>query len=164
MRKEMMRIKLIVAHAKCLNCGFERTLYFTSNDMYGERVVSTKSGKYCAYVNLLNENILQELEQYCTECFSEKGINLTKSKLARVAPNIYGITCDDLFEEKVDTTPNTKCVNCNVGKMVELEEYGEKLTEVEVLEVTHNFWWSLDKDTKKNMVKKELVRQGYLDI
>lgn len=160
----MMSIKLVVARAKCLNCGFERILYFTSNDMYEERVVSTKSGKYCAYVNLLNENIIQELEQYCTECFSEKGIDLTKSKLARAASNIYGITCDDLLEEKVDTMSSTKCVNCNAGKMVELKEYGEKLTEVEVLEVTHNFWRSLDEDSKKNVVKKELVRQGYLDM
>lgn len=162
MRKEMIRMKLIVAHAKCLKCGFERTLYFTSNNMYGERVVATKSGKYCAYVNLLNENIVQELEKYCVECFFEKKINVSKNKLARIVSNIYGITCDDIFGEEVDTTPNTKCVNCSEGKMVENKEYGERLTEVEALEVTHISWENLDKDAKKNKVKEELLRQGYL--
>lgn len=163
MGREIRRIKLIVAQAKCLKCGFERTLYFTSDDMYGERVVSTKSGKYCAYVNLLNENIMKELEGYCEESFYKRNVNISKNELARIASSIYGITCDDIFDEKIDTMPNTKCVNCNEGVMVENRKYGEQLVEVEVLEVSHNFWESLDKHIKRNKVKKELVRQGYLD-
>lgn len=163
MKKEMIRIKLIVAYAKCSKCGFERKLYFTSDNMYGERVVSTKSGKYCGYVNLLNENIIQELEEYCVEIFSEKEVNISKSKLARIISNIYGITCDDIFDEKVDTTPNTKCVNCSEGTMVENKKYGERLIEVEALEVTHYFWGNLDKEAKKSEIKKELIRQGYLE-
>lgn len=162
-KKKMIRIKLIVAHAKCLKCGFERTLYFTSDNMYGERVVSTKSGKYCAYVNLLNENIVQELEEYCVECFSKKKVNISKNRLARIVSNIYGITCDDIYNEKIDTMPNAKCVNCNEETLVENKEYGERLVEVEALEATHDFWESLDKDAKRNEVKKELVRQGYLE-
>ncbi len=131
--------------------------------MYGERVVSTKSGKYCAYINLLNENIVQELEVYCVECFTEKQSNVSKSKLARIISNIYGITCDDIFGEKIVTTPNTKCINCGNGTMVENKECGERLEEVDVLEVTHDFWEDLDKDDKRNEVKKELIRQGYLE-
>lgn len=162
MKKEVMRIKLIVAHAKCLKCGFERTLYFTSDNMYGERVVSTKSGNYCAYANLQNENIIQELEKYCIEYFSEKKINISKNKLARIISNIYGITCDDIFEEKIDTTSNTKCINCCEGIMVENKEYGERLMEVEVPKVTHYFWGNLDKDAKKDQIEKELIRQGWV--
>ena len=45
MDNRMIKIKLIVVHAKCSNCGTERILYFTSNETYGERVVFTKSGK-----------------------------------------------------------------------------------------------------------------------
>lgn len=157
----MRKIKLIVAYAKCSKCEFERKLYFTSGNMYGERVVSTKSGKYCAYVNLLNENVIQELERYCLECFAKRQVNVTKNKLARIVPNIYGITCDDIFNEKIDTMPNIKCVNCNNGIMVENKEYGEQLIEVDALEVTHCFWEKLDKDGKRNEVKKELIRQGY---
>lgn len=157
----MRKIMLIVAYAKCSKCEFERKLYFTSGNMYGERVVSTKSGKYCAYVNLLNENIIHELEMYCVECFAEKQVNVSKSKLARIVSNIYGITCDDIFDEKIDTMPNTKCVNCSDGTMVENKECGEQLVEVDALEVTHDFWGNLDKEAKRNEVKKELIRQGY---
>ena len=157
----MRIIKLIVAYAKCSKCGFERKLYFTSGNMYGERVISTKSGKYCAYVNLLNENIVQELGAHCVECFAEKQVNVSKSKLARIVSNIYGITCDDIFDEKIDTMPNTKCVNCSYGTMVENKECGERLVEVDALEVTHDFWEDLDKDAKRNEVKNELIRQEY---
>lgn len=160
MRRE--RIRLIVAQAKCLKCGFERMLYFTSDNMYGERIVSTKSGKHCAYVNLLNENIIQELESYCEEIFFKKNVKVSKSELTRIASNIYGITCDDICNEEIDTMPNTKCAKCSEGTMVENEEYGERLVDVEAIEATHIFWERLDKTTRRNKVKKELVRQGYL--
>lgn len=57
---------------------------------------------------------------------------------------------------------NTKCVNCCEGTMIENKEYGERLIEAEALEVIHDFWKDLDKKSKKNKVKKELIRQGYL--
>ena len=159
----MRRMKLIVAHAKCSKCGFERTLYFTEGNIYGERVVSTKSGKYCAYVNLLNDDIMQELDKYCAECFREKKIIISKGKLARIISSIYGITCDEIFDEKIDTTPNPKCINCGERTMVENKEFGEQLIEVELFEVTHYFWKNLDEHEKRYMVKKELFRQGYLE-
>lgn len=34
----MIKLKLIVAHGKCLNCGTERILYFASNAAYGEKI------------------------------------------------------------------------------------------------------------------------------
>lgn len=161
MKKEM--IKLTVTHAVCSRCGFERILYFTSGYFYGERIVSTKSGKYCAYVNLLNENIIQELKKYCTDLFLEKKISISKEKLARIVSNIYGITCDNICNEKVDTIPNSKCPDCCVRTMVENQEYGERLMEVPVPQVPHHFWESLDKDAKRNEIEKELFRQRYLE-
>ena len=161
MKKEIIRIRLIVTRAVCSRCGFERILYFTSDNMYGERVVSTKSGKYCAYVNLLNENVIQELEKYCTEYFLERKINLSKNKLGRIVSNIYGITCDNICDEKIDTIPNTKCAKCCEGTMKEDQEYGERLMEVEALKVTHFFWESLDENARRNEIEKELFRQRY---
>lgn len=95
-------MKLIVTHAKCSKCKMERILYFTHDFTYGERIVSTKSGRQCAYVNLLNENIAQELEKYCAEIFSQNGIGVVSSKLARITSCIYGIACDDINGEKID--------------------------------------------------------------
>ena len=157
-----MKFKLAVAHAKCANCGMERILYFTSNDLYGERIVSTKSGKLCAYANLLSENIIQELENMCTEVYFKSGVSISSSKLARIVSSIYGITCDDINGEQIDTISNTKCPYCLERKLIEDDKWGEQLMEIEVFEVMHDFWGKLEYKEKIEKVKGELIRQGYL--
>lgn len=163
MENKMIKFKLTVAHAKCLNCGTERILYFTSNATYGERIVSTKSGKKCAYANLLSENIIQELEKYCAELCVEKGISISLNKMARIVSSIYGITCDEVEGEKIDTIPNTKCPNCLERKLVEDDKFGEQLKEIEAFEVTHNSWEMLGDNERKEKINQELIRQGYLE-
>ncbi len=162
MNNRMIKVTLTVAHGKCLNCGTERILYFTSNATYGERIVSTKSGKKCAYANILSENTIQELENYCAELCLKSGISISSSKLARIVSNIYGITCDEIDGEKIDTIPNTKCPNCLERKLVEDDKFGEQLKEVEVFEVTHNLWEMLGDNERKEKINQELMRQGYL--
>lgn len=163
MDNRKIKLKLIVAHAKCSNCGTKRILYFTSDYTYGERIVSTKSGKRCAYVNLLNEKIVQELEKYCVELCLENGINISSIRLSKIISSIYGITCDDISGETIDTIPNTKCPNCLERKLVEDDNYGEQLIEIEAVEVTHNSWKMLGDSERKEKVNGELIRQGYLE-
>ena len=163
MDNKKIKFKLIVAHAKCSNCNIERILYFNSNYTYGERIVSTKSGKQCAYANLLSENIVQEVEKYCTELYLKNNINISSNKLARIVSSIYGITCDDINGEKIDTISNTKCPNCLKKNLVEDDNYGEQLMEIEAFEVTHYSWEKLGDNEKKEKVYKELIRQGYLE-
>lgn len=158
-----MKFKITVAHGKCLNCGTERILYFTANSTYGERIVFTKSGMQCAYANLLSENIVQELEKYCAELCLENGINISSGKLAGIVSSIYGITCDEIDGEKIDTIPNTKCPNCLERKLVEDDKFGEQLKEIEAPVVTHNSWEKLGDNEKKEKVNRELVRQGYIE-
>lgn len=153
MDNKKIKVKLILSHAKCSNCKAERILYFTHNYTYGERIVFTKSGKQCAYVNLLGENIVQELEKYCTELYLENKINISANKLARIVSSIYGITCDDINGEKVDTTPNTKCPNCLERKLVEDNNCKEQLTEIEAYEVTHYSWEKLEDNVKKEFIE-----------
>ena len=138
-------------------------MYFTSNATYGERIVSTKSGKKCAYANILSENIIPELEKYCAELCSENGISISSSKLARIVSSIYGITCDEVDGEKIDTIPNTKCPNCLERKLVEDDKFGEQLKEIEAFEVTHNSWEMLEDNERKEKINRELIRQGYLE-
>lgn len=158
----MVKVKLNIVHGKCINCGAKRILYFTENDTYGERIVSTKSGKKCAYANLLGENIIQELKEYCEELYLENGTSMPSGKLARIVSSIYGITCDEIEGEKIDTIQNLKCPNCLERKIVEDDEVGEQIKEIEVLEVTHNSWKMLGDNERKEKVKQELIRQAYL--
>ena len=155
-------IELTIARAKCRKCGFERILYFTSGFNYGERVVSTKDGKLCAYSNLLTENIIPELYKYCRALFQDMNITVTESELARIIPNLYGITCDPISGEKVDTFSYLKCNNCLDGIMEEDEAFGEKTKKLEAVYVTHNIWNQLDDIEKRDRVVKELRRLKYL--
>lgn len=155
------KIKLIVAHAKCENCGKERLLYFASGFSYGERIVLSASGKQCAYVNLLDENLMQELELHCMSVFCERRMEISHTKLVRTAACLYGITCDDIYGEKIDTISVTKCPYC-LGKMVEDDEYGEKTKEIDMSIVTHDKWLTLNEEEKREKIVKELIRQGYL--
>ena len=163
MDNKKIKLKLTIVHAKCSNCNMERILYFTSNYTYGERIVSTKSGKQCAYANLLSENIVQEVEKYCTELYLENNTSISSNKLARIVSSIYGITCDDIDGEKIDTISNTKCPNCLEKKLVEDDNFGEQLVEIEASEVTHYSWEKLGDNEKKETVFRELIRQGYLE-
>lgn len=162
MNNRKIIFRLTVVRGKCLNCGTERILYFTSNAMYGERIVSTKSGKKCAYANMLNENIVQELEKHCAELCLENDICISSNKLGRIVSNVYGITCDEVDGESIDTIPNTVCPNCLERKMEEDDEFGEQLKEIEAFEVTHNSWEKLGYNEQKERIRQELIRQGYL--
>ncbi len=162
MDNRMIKLKLIVVHRKCLNCGTERIMYFTSYATYGERIVSTKSGKKCAYADLLSDNIIQELKKYCAELCLENGISISSYELASIVSSIYGVTCDEVDGEKIDTIPNTICPNC-FGNMVEDDKFGEQLKEIEAVEVTHNSWEMLEDNERKEKINQELRRQGYLE-
>lgn len=159
---KMVKLKLIIAHGKCLNCGYKRTLYFTSDYTYGERIVSSQSGMFCAYANLLGDNIMQELEKSCEELYNENGIKILSTGLKRIIPNIYGITCDEINGERIDTIPNTKCPKCLGKKLIEDAEFGEQIKEIDAYIVTHNSWESLKVIERKEKIKQELIRQEYL--
>lgn len=159
---DKIKVKLTVAYAKCSNCGFERTLYFMSDNSYGERVVSTKNGCLYAYANLLDEQIIPELFELSKEVFSSMHIVMTESKMKRIVSNIYGITCDEICDEIIDNTPNWKCNNCSNGKMEEDKLFGEKLMEIEMPFVTHYKWNIMNTDGKKQVIIKELTLQKYI--
>jgi len=160
--EEKILIKLIVAHAKCSNCGYERVLYFTSGYSYGERIVSTKDGKFCAYANLLEENVIPELTKICNDIFYEKNINISKNNIGRIVSKIYPITCDDINGQKMDDIPSWKCSNCFEDKMEEDKLFGEKVMEIQIPYVAHKTWDLLDKNIKRCRVEKELIKQGII--
>lgn len=156
-------IKLTVAYANCTNCGFQRKLYFLSNFSYGERIVTTKNGEYCAYVNLLNEDLTEELTTICKYILEKKEIEMSNNKIGRMISNIYPIVCDDIEGIKVENTPNWKCPNCTNGKMEDNKKYGEKLTEMEIPIVTHDTWREMNMQQKLILVEKEMKIQGYIN-
>lgn len=145
-------VKLTVAYAKCDKCGFRRKLYFMSDFSYGERIIVSKSGERCAYVNLLEENITNEISTLCKGIFIEKNITISPVKMGRIVSTIYPITCDMIDGEEVDVTVNYKCNSCKAGKMVEDSSFGERIETIEMPLVTHIAW-----NKKNDMQKKQLI-------
>ena len=163
MNNEKKIVTRIVAHGTCSRCGTKRILYFTPEGLnyYGERIVSTRSGNHCAYVNLLDEPIMSEIKEYCHRIFEEKGINYSEVKIGRIASDIYGVSCDNIANEIVDTIPSIKCPNCIECTMVEDKEFGEKIREIEMYSVTHESWNLLSVQERIEKIKKEIRRQGF---
>lgn len=155
-------MKLTLAHVKRSKCGFERILYFTPGNWYGERVVSTKDGKLCAYANLMKEITIQRLDEIYIDIFKKENINISKNKRGRIVSQIYSITCDDIDGQKVDNTLSLKCCNCLGGEMEEDKEFGEKVMDIQMPYVTHKAWNLLDYSQKEYKVKSELINQGYM--
>lgn len=161
MDRKIISLKLTIAHVKCHKCGFERILYFTPDNWYGEKVVSTKDGKLCAYANLMEENVIQELDEICIDIFKKEKIDVSKNKRGRIVSQMYSITCDDIDGQKVDNTPSWNCCNCLNGEVEEDKEFGEKIMDIQMPYVTHTVWDSLDYSQKKSKVKSELINLGY---
>lgn len=162
MDRKIISLKLTLAHVKCPKCGFERVLYFTPDNWYGERIVSTKDGKLCAYANLMEENITQELDEMCIDIFRKEYINVSKNKRGRIVSQIYIITCDDIDGQKVDNTPSWKCCNCLDGEMEENKVFGEKIMDIQMPYVTHKAWALLNYSQKECKVKNALIDLGYM--
>lgn len=158
-----LKVKLIVAHAKCINCGFERTLYFLPNNSYGERIVSTNNGEHCAYANLLEDNIIEELTTICKNILNNNRIFLSTNILGRVVSNIYPITCDNIAGMKISSTAYWKCPICLSEKIEEDKEYGEQLNEMEIQYVSHDMWQKSDMQQKIKYVEHEMKVQGYIN-
>ena len=162
MKNIIRKFKLFVVHGRCTKCGTQRIMYFTNDVIYGERIVSTKDGSKCAYVDLINEGITDELKVICTELILNESNDTYKNKISKIVSNIYGITCDEIDGDMIDTIPNTKCPNCGQRTMEEMPEYGERLISHELSEVTHDTWSKLNIEERKSKVQAELVRQGYI--
>ena len=152
-----IKVKLTVAYAKCDKCGFRRMLYFMCDYSYGERIIVTKSGEKCAYVNLLEENITNEISTFCKDIFKDKNVTVSPVKMGRIVSTIYPITCDVIDGEDVDCTVNYKCNNCKEGKMVEDSSFGEKIETIEMPLVTHIAWNEKNDTQKKQLDRKSVV-------
>ncbi len=161
MNKNLITVKVRIEEALCKQCGEKKSFYYLSDYSYGERLVMTKDLKYYAYVNLIEDKAFDELEKYIKlilECYN---ITLSEKLLAKCINNLFGITCDAINNQPIDTASrDDKCLSCgndNFGQNI-----SEAIEDIEIPSVTHMQWDRLNEDEKINVIKKELKKQNYL--
>jgi hypothetical protein len=160
------RIKLKVRKEEgiCKKCGEIRKFYYLSDFSYGERLILIKGGKDYAYVNLLEDNAFEKLEEVINLVLKKYNITLNKMMFAKCINKLFGLTCDMIDKELVYTANiNEKCQHCGYDKFLFGADLKEAIVDIEVPVVTHFYWNSLNESDKLKAVENELRKLSYIN-
>ena len=162
MNKDLIAIRVRKEEALCKQCGKKKSFYYLSDYSYGERLVKTKDFKHIAYANLIEDKAFEELEKYIRLILECHNITLSEKLFAKCINDLFGITCDAIKNQPVDTaSKDDKCMFC------ENDDFGQNVSEtiedIEIPSVTHLDWDRLNEDEKINLIKKELKKQNYIN-
>jgi hypothetical protein len=161
MNKNMKAVRVRKEDTLCKQCGKKKSFYYLSDYSYGERLVMTKDSKYYAYASLIEDKAFEELEKYIRLILECHNITLSEKILVKCINNLFGITCDTIKNEPVDTASrDDKCLSC--GNSDFGQNVSETIEDIEMPIVTHILWDRLNEDEKINVTKKELKKQNYI--
>ena len=89
-------------------------------------------------------------------CYYEMPKN--KEKLQNIINHIFGMTCDRIQESEIDFAMNhKKCIYCAADDFEDLMAEPEKTICVEMPNVTHHAWKTLDDAKKVQRIEKALM-------
>ena len=89
-------------------------------------------------------------------CYYEMPKN--KEKLQNIINHIFGMTCDRIQEGEIDFAMNhKKCIYCAADDFEDLMAEPEKIICVEMPNVTHHAWKTLDDAKKVQRIEKALM-------
>ena len=161
MNKNIIAVRVRKEDALCKHCGKKKSFYYLSDYSYGERLVMTKDFRCYAYANLIEDTAFEELEKYIKLILECHNITLSEKLLAKCINDLFGITCDDIKNQPVDTASrDDKCLFC--GNSDFGQNVSESIENIEMPVVTHIVWDRLNEDEKISLIKKELKKQDYI--
>lgn len=161
MNKNIIAVKVRKEEALCKQCGRKKSFYYLSDYSYGERLVMTKDLKCYAYVNLIEDKAFEELEKYIRLILECHNITLSEKLLAKCINDLFGITCDDIKNQPVDTAiRDDKCLSC--GNSDFGQNISESIEDIEMPVVMHIVWDRRNEDEKISLIKEELKKQNYI--
>lgn len=154
-------VKVRREDALCTKCGAKKSFYYLTDFSYGESLVQTSDSKYCAYVNLIEDEVFDELEKYIKLILQSNKLNLSEKIFGKCLNNLFGITCDAIKDELVDTASrDDRCLSC--GNSDFGQNIYEGVEDIELPIVTHTAWSKLNEYEKMSIIKEELKKQNYL--
>ena len=82
----------------------------------------------------------------------------SEEKLQNIINHIFGMTCDRIQEGEIDFAMNhKKCIYCAADDFEDLMAEPEKIICVEMPNVTHHAWKTLDNAKKVQRIEKALM-------
>ena len=161
MNKNILAVRVRKEEALCIQCGKIKSFYYLSDYSYGERLVMTKDFKCYAYANLIEDKAFEELDKYIRLILECHNITFSEKILAKCINDLFGITCDYIKNQPVDTASrDDKCLFCGNSEFG--QNVSEAIEDIEIPVVTHIVWDRLNEDEKISVIKKELKKQNYL--
>lgn len=165
MDENKIKIKVRKEVVLCSKCGNKKELNYLSDFAYGEQLILIKGGTEYAYVNLLEDEVYKEVNTLLSQILQENNILFSKSQFADCISNIFGITFDKIDNEEIDTSiEDEKCSICGSEEFEPNLIEPEQIIEIEVPVITHILWKALSDVEKVKIIKKELIKNKYIQI
>lgn len=153
-----MKIKVRREAARCTNCGKINEFYYLSDFSYGERLVLFHNGMSYAYINLLEDDVYNDFIDKVKTILNLHQKEFSEEKLQNIINHIFGMTCDRIQESEIDFAMNhKKCIYCAADNFEDLMAEPEKTICVEMPNVTHHAWKTLDDVKKVQRIEKALM-------
>jgi len=93
----------------------------------------------------------------------ERDIEFTKTKLAEIVDDIFGISCDSIDGKPMDTSlKDERCFQCGSTEFESNLFEPEQLTDIEVPVVTHELWKRLSGKEKRKTIERQLQKRKYI--
>ena len=105
------------------------------------------------------EKVLVEINTIlATYVNKESLISINEEKLQNIINHIFGMTCDRIQESEIDFAMNhKKCIYCAADDFEDLMAEPEKIICVEMPNVTHHAWKTLNDAKKVQQIEKALM-------
>ena len=132
--------------------------YYLSDFSYGERLVLFHNGMSYAYINLLEDDVYNDFIDKVKSILNLHQKDFSEEKLQNIINHIFGMTCDRIQESEIDFAMNhKKCIYCAADDFEDLMAEPEKIICVEMPNVTHHAWKTLDDAKKVQRIEKALM-------
>lgn len=160
-----MQIKVRIEVVKCMNCKMDNYFFYLSDFSYGERLALFNNCTKYVYINLLHDNVYNDFIDKVKEILDFYKIEVSGSFFQNIIDNIFGVACDKIDGSDIDFVANhKKCIHCSSDSFEDLIIEQRDSVYTDLPNVTHNIWLSLNDNEKKERIRQELLKQGYLNI
>lgn len=152
-----MNIKVRREVLRCSKCKNTNEFLYLSDFSYGERLIRFDDAKQYAYINLLEDTIFNDFEQFSRDVLKQNNYKIDEERLINILNETFGIACDKIMGNDVDFMyKEEKCSFCSSNDFESILAESEKVIEIDVHVITHQKWKTLTEDEKKELIEKEL--------